>query len=109
MAPKTNRKKITEGLTKSASNAKGAIAEAAGAVKGKAVVAVGAAGTAISSGAAVASEKAARAIRGQKERLYNPFRRGLFLDGFRHAEARRDRGRGYSKGSRGLRRGDRLA
>lgn len=72
MALKTNRKKIAEGLTKSASNAKGAITEAAGAVKGKAVVAAGAAGTAISSGAATASEKAARAIRDQKERLYNP-------------------------------------
>lgn len=35
MALKTNRKKIAEGLTKGASNAKGAIAEAAGRSKAK--------------------------------------------------------------------------
>lgn len=72
MALKTNRKKITEGLTNGTSNAKGAIVGAAGAVKDKAVVAAGAAGAAISSGAAAASEKAARAIKNQKERLYSP-------------------------------------
>lgn len=72
MALKTNRKKIAEGLNGGTSNAKGAIAGAAGAVKDKAVGAVGTAGAAISSGAAVVSEKAARAIKAQKERLYNP-------------------------------------
>lgn len=72
MALKTNRKKIAGGLNGGTSNAKGTIAGAAGAVKDKAVGAVGTAGTAISSGVAVVSEKAARAIKAQKERLYNP-------------------------------------
>lgn len=83
MALRTNRKNTANGLTRGASNAKGAIVGAAGAVKGKAVVAVDAVGAAISSGASAASEKAARAIRDQKERLYNPlFAEDYFSTGF---------------------------